>query len=227
MAIQSRKFSPAEINYEIHDKELLAIVDGFKHWRRSCEGTEHQVQVFSDHQNLEYFTTTKVLNRRQARWAQELAGINFRIYYRPGSQNGKPDTLSWRSEYRPEKGGGRKPADNDSFREKTLRKRRKSRRYKNTTARRNLLRLLVSQTGPAPGKKMEPGVLRGNRETSKGRPTVPGSKRSSAGGTDAEGNKDPGQPAVQERETVGPGGSSSTGDGIRTRHKGGRAHGPG
>jgi len=48
---------------------------------------------------------TKILNRRQARWAQELAGINFRIYYRPGTQNGKPDALSRRSEYRPEKGG--------------------------------------------------------------------------------------------------------------------------
>jgi hypothetical protein len=104
VAFHSRKFQPAEINYEIHDKELLAIVDTFKHWQRYCEGATHQVQVFSDHQNLEYFTTTKVLNRRQARWAQELAGVDFRIYYRPGSQNGKPDALSRRSEYRPEKG---------------------------------------------------------------------------------------------------------------------------
>jgi hypothetical protein len=105
VAFHSRKFTPAEINYEIHDKELLAIVDSFKHWRRYLEGAAHQVQVFSDHQNLEYFTTTKVLNRRQARWAQELAGIDFKIYYRPGTQNGKPDALSRRSEYRPEKGG--------------------------------------------------------------------------------------------------------------------------
>jgi len=60
--------------------------------------------VLSDHHNLEYFTTTKVLNRRQARWAQELAGIDFKIFYRPGSQNGKPDALSRRPEYRPEKG---------------------------------------------------------------------------------------------------------------------------
>jgi hypothetical protein len=72
---------PAEINYEIHDKELLAIVDTFKHWRRYCEGAIHQVQEFSDHQNLEYFTTTKVLNHRQARWMRELTGIDFKIYY--------------------------------------------------------------------------------------------------------------------------------------------------
>jgi len=106
VVFHSRKFQPAEINYEIHDKELLAVVDAFKHWRQYCEGVTHQVQVYSDHQNLEYFTTTKVLNRRQARWAEELADIDFRIYYRPGTQNGKPDALSRRSEYRPEKGGG-------------------------------------------------------------------------------------------------------------------------
>ena len=105
VAFHSRKFQPAEINYEIHNKELLAVVDAFKHWRRYCEGAVHPVQVFSDHQNLEYFTTTKVLNRRQARWAQELAAIDFKIYYRPGTQNGKPDALSRRSEYSPEKGG--------------------------------------------------------------------------------------------------------------------------
>jgi len=80
-------------------------VDTFKYWRRYCEGAKHPVEVFSDHQNLEYFTTTKVLNRRQARWAQELAGIDFKIYYHPGTQNSKPDALSRRSEYRPEEGG--------------------------------------------------------------------------------------------------------------------------
>jgi len=105
VALYFRKFQPAEINYEIHDKELLAIVDAFKHWRQYCEGATNQVQVFSDHQNLEYITTTKILNRHQARWAQKLVGINFRIYYRPGSRNGKPDALSRRSEYCPEKGG--------------------------------------------------------------------------------------------------------------------------
>ena len=107
VAFHLRKFQPADINYEIHDKELLVIVDAFKHWCRYCEGAVHQVQVFSDHQNLEYFTTTKALNRQQARWAQERAGINFRIYYRPRSRNGKPDTLSRCSEYHPEKGGNK------------------------------------------------------------------------------------------------------------------------
>jgi hypothetical protein len=86
VAFHSRKFTPAEINYKLLNKELLAIVNSFKYWRHYCEGTVHQVQVFSDHQNLEYFTPTKVLHRRQPRWVQELAGIDFKIFFRPGSE---------------------------------------------------------------------------------------------------------------------------------------------
>jgi hypothetical protein len=65
-----------------HDKELLVIVDYFKVWRRYLEGSLYMVQVFTDHKNLEYFMTTKVLNQRQACWAQELAGMDFKIFYR-------------------------------------------------------------------------------------------------------------------------------------------------
>jgi hypothetical protein len=105
-AFHARKVSPAEINYEIYDKELLTIVDSFKAWRRYLEGSLHTVQVFTDHKNLEYFITTQVLNQRQACWAQELAGMDFKIFYRKGTSNGKPDTLLRRPEYRAEKGGG-------------------------------------------------------------------------------------------------------------------------
>ena len=61
IASHSQKFTEAEINYDTADKELLAIVDCFKRWRRYLEGAKHQVQVISDHQNLELFQTTKVL----------------------------------------------------------------------------------------------------------------------------------------------------------------------
>jgi hypothetical protein len=64
------------------------------------------VQVFTDHKSLEYFMTTKVLNWRQACWAQELGGMDFKIFYRKGTSNGKPDALSRCPEYYPEKGGG-------------------------------------------------------------------------------------------------------------------------
>ena len=109
VAFHSRNFTQAEINYDTADKELLAIVDSFKRWRCFLEGANHQVQVIMDHQNLELFQTRKVLNRRQARWAQELAGYNFRIFFRPGRQNVKADYVSCRPEHRLEKGVDRKP----------------------------------------------------------------------------------------------------------------------
>jgi hypothetical protein len=52
-----------ELNYDIHDKEILAIASPFKEWRRYLKGAEHSILVFSDYMTLEYFTTMKVLNR--------------------------------------------------------------------------------------------------------------------------------------------------------------------
>jgi hypothetical protein len=56
-----------ELNYDIHDKEMLAIVSAFTEWRRYLEGAEHPILVFSDHNNLECFNRTKVLNCCHAR----------------------------------------------------------------------------------------------------------------------------------------------------------------
>ena len=69
VVFHSQKFEAAEINYEIHDKELLAIVDSFEHWRHFLEGCPHQIVVYNDHKNLTYFQNARVLNRWQARWA--------------------------------------------------------------------------------------------------------------------------------------------------------------
>jgi hypothetical protein len=55
--------------------------------------------VFTDHQNLRYFTTSKVLNQWQVHWVEKLSEFDFQIVYRAGSKNGKPDALSRRSEY--------------------------------------------------------------------------------------------------------------------------------
>ena len=66
VAFHSRKFTAAEINYEIHDNELLAIVDSFQEWPHFIEGAQHLVTVYTDHKNLEYFMSAKVLNRQQA-----------------------------------------------------------------------------------------------------------------------------------------------------------------
>ena len=63
----SKTMSPAECNYAIYDKELLAIVKAFEHWRAELESTQDPVSVMTDHKALEYFMSTKALTARQAR----------------------------------------------------------------------------------------------------------------------------------------------------------------
>lgn len=97
VAFFSKKLSPTECNYEIYDKELLAIIRCFEEWRPELEGTISPVQVITDHKNLEYFMSTKNLNRRQSRWSEFLSRFQFHIVYRPGKLGGSqiplPDVL--------------------------------------------------------------------------------------------------------------------------------------
>jgi len=104
VAFHSRKLNSAECNYEIHDKELLAILEAFMELKHYLYGADKQITVYTDHQNLQHFLTTKKWNQRLIRWAQFLASFNFKIFYRPGSRSGKPDALSRRPEYRPQEG---------------------------------------------------------------------------------------------------------------------------
>jgi hypothetical protein len=101
VAYFSSKHSAQECNYEIYDKELLAIIKSMEEWRPELQGSQEPVEILTDHKNLEYFMTTKTLNQRQVRWSEFLAGFNFRIVYRPGSRAVRPDALSRKAEDRP------------------------------------------------------------------------------------------------------------------------------
>ena len=61
IAFLSRSFTDTEINYDTHDKELLVIFEAFTKWHHYLEGAPLPIDVVTDHKNLEYFTTTKVL----------------------------------------------------------------------------------------------------------------------------------------------------------------------
>ena len=61
VAYYSRKMSQAEQNYDIHDKELLAVVNALEHWRVYAESSS-ELTIFTDHKNLTTFTMTKKLN---------------------------------------------------------------------------------------------------------------------------------------------------------------------
>ena len=67
VAFYSYKMVPAECNYEIYNKELLAIVKAFENWRLELEGSSVPVKILTDYRGLEYFQTKRTLTRRQAR----------------------------------------------------------------------------------------------------------------------------------------------------------------
>ena len=94
VAIYSKKHSVAECGYPIYDKELLAIVMAFKHWRPLLEGSTHPIHVITDHRNLLYFTTNRLLNYRQTVWSEFRSRFTFKITYRPGTPQGKADALT-------------------------------------------------------------------------------------------------------------------------------------
>lgn len=93
-AFYSRRLSPAERNYDVGDRELLAIKMALEEWRHWLEGAQHPVLVWTDHKNLSYLKTAKRLNPRQSRWSLFFSRFNLSISYRPGSRNIKPDALS-------------------------------------------------------------------------------------------------------------------------------------
>ncbi len=102
VAFYSKSMLPAERNYDIHDRELLAVVRCFQQWRHYLEGAKYQVMVRSDHKNLQIFRTTKVLTSRQVRWAEFLSRFNFVITYQSGKESARTDALSRRQDHKPD-----------------------------------------------------------------------------------------------------------------------------
>jgi len=88
-----------ERNYEIHNKEMLAVVRYLKAWRHFLEGTTTKFKIWTDHKNLEYFIKAQKLNRRQARWALYLSRFDFALKHVLGSKMGKADSLSRRPDW--------------------------------------------------------------------------------------------------------------------------------
>ena len=94
VAYYSAKHLPAECNYDIHDKELLAIIKCIKEWNGELRGLKKPFNILTDHKNLEPFGKKKTLNERQVRWMEILAPLNFTLKHRPGKASIIPDALS-------------------------------------------------------------------------------------------------------------------------------------
>ena len=63
VAFYSQTLTALELNYDTHDKELLAIFEAFRTWCHYLEGSATLVDVVMDHKNLEYFSTSKEIGR--------------------------------------------------------------------------------------------------------------------------------------------------------------------
>ena len=64
VAFHSYTFTVVKLNYDTHDNELLTIFEAFKIWQHYLEGLAYSIDVVTNHKNLEYFSTTKVLTQR-------------------------------------------------------------------------------------------------------------------------------------------------------------------
>jgi len=99
VAFISKSLNTTEHNYEIHDKEMLAVIRCLEAWRHYLEGAKLEFEIWTDHKNLQYFMTSQKLDRRQARWALYLLQFNFTLKHIPGKSMGKADGLSRRPDW--------------------------------------------------------------------------------------------------------------------------------
>ncbi|KAJ3574926.1 hypothetical protein NP233_g1445 [Leucocoprinus birnbaumii] len=108
IAFISKALNETERNYEIYDRELLAVMTALSEWRHYLSELPERFEIWTDHKNLEYFRQPQKLNRRQARWLSELQNYDFILEHKAGYTMGKADALS----RRPDHDDGRKDNEN-------------------------------------------------------------------------------------------------------------------
>jgi hypothetical protein len=92
----SKTFIAAERNYDIYDRELLAVILALTEWKQYLQGTTHPVTIITDHKNLSYIKDPRKLSRRQARWALFLQDFDIVWKVLPGTKMAPADALSRR-----------------------------------------------------------------------------------------------------------------------------------
>ena len=90
----SATFTETERNYDIYDRELLAIMKAITHWRPYLIWTESPFTIYTDHANLLYWKSPRKLNQRTARWHSELQDYDFILEHVPGKTHTAADALS-------------------------------------------------------------------------------------------------------------------------------------
>ena len=100
VAFFSMSLQPAEINYNIYDRELLVIVRVFRHWHHHLLGAHFPIIVLTDHNNLSYFREPHKISGRQACWLETLADYGFVLKHVLGNANMVADLLSRRPDHK-------------------------------------------------------------------------------------------------------------------------------
>jgi hypothetical protein len=95
----SATLNEAERNYDIYNLELLAIIKALHNWRPLLAGSPHNIRVFYDHMNLQYWCNPPKISRRVAREFLELQEFPIKIHHVKGKSNGRADALSQRPDY--------------------------------------------------------------------------------------------------------------------------------
>ena len=99
MAYISKSLNEAKRNYEIHDKEMLVIIQCLEAWKHFLKGAKDQFEIWTDHKNLEYFMKAQKLNQRQARWSLYLSRFDFTLKHVADKSMGRADSLSRRVDW--------------------------------------------------------------------------------------------------------------------------------
>ena len=94
VAFHSCTFTIVELNYNTHDKKLLAIFEAFKIWQHYLKYLVYSIDIVTDYKNLEYFSTTKMLTQRQAQWSKYFSQFNLAIRFCSGCLGTKLDALT-------------------------------------------------------------------------------------------------------------------------------------
>lgn len=85
-------FKGAELNYPVHENEMLAIIHALQKWHADLVGVPFV--IYTDHKTLENFNAQQDLSRQQAQWIEFMSQYNCKIVYVKGADNGAADVLS-------------------------------------------------------------------------------------------------------------------------------------
>jgi Integrase zinc binding domain/RNase H-like domain found in reverse transcriptase len=99
----SHTLNPVERGYDVHDRELLAVMRGLCQWQHLLLSLLFTTTVITDHANLQYYHQPQKINHCVACYLADLADYQFTLVHKPGASN-RADHLSQQLDYDEGKG---------------------------------------------------------------------------------------------------------------------------